>query len=61
MIPPEQFIKRMIESELQLDGKYIQGKPLNDIVDQIFEAVFNQHTIASVRQVLADVEERKDE
>ena len=57
MIPPEDFLKRMIEGELQLDGKYIQGKPLNDIVDQIFEALFNRHTIASVRQVLADVEE----
>ena len=58
MIPPEQFLKRMIESELQLDGKYIQGKPLNDVVEAIFEALFNRHTIASVRQVLADVEEQ---
>ena len=55
MVSPEQFIKFQIKSQLHMAG-LPEGKSMDELVDEIFEAVFNSNTIASVRQVLADVE-----
>ena len=60
MITPEAFLKSQIESTLQLDGEYYFGtKALENIVDAIFNAVFNKATRASVQQCLLDIEEDK--
>ena len=56
MVTPKEYIKRMMEGVLQLDGR-APGKPLDDLVERLFSAVFNKDTKASVQQCLLDIEE----
>ena len=56
-VTPEKFIKNMLKHPLLLDGQYVEGKPLDIVVDEQFKAVFNKDTKASVQQCLLDIEE----
>ena len=56
-VTPEQYLKRMIEGQLEMTSLIATGKPMRELVDQIFNAVFNNATKASVQQVLLDIEE----
>ncbi len=59
MVEPEQFLKEMLKHPLLLDGLYVQGKQLDDVVDDQFISAFNKHTAASVQQVLIDIREEE--
>ncbi len=60
MIIPEERIKFQIENQLDMAGLNVAtGKPMRELVDAIFEAVFNKHTAASVQQVLIDIREEE--
>ncbi len=54
-VTPEQYLKRMIEGQLEMTSLIATGKPMQELVDQIFNAVFNKATKASVQQVLLDI------
>ena len=54
-VTPEQYLKRMIEGQLEMTSLIATGKPMQELVDQIFNAVFNNATRASVQQVLLDI------
>ena len=57
MVTPEDRLKFQIESQLEMTSLIARGKPMRELVDQIFEAVFNKQTAASVQQVLIDIQE----
>ena len=58
MVSPEDFLKFQIENQLDMAGLNVAtGKPMRELVDAIFEAVFNKATRASVQQCLLDIEE----
>ena len=54
-VTPEIYLKRMIEGQLEMTSLIATGKPMQELVDQIFNAVFNKATKASVQQVLLDI------
>ena len=54
-VTPEIYLKRMIEGQLEMTSLIATGKPMQELVDQIFNAVFNNATKASVQQVLLDI------
>ena len=56
-VTPEQLIKNMLKHPLLMDGQYVEGKPLDIVVDQQFKLVFSKATRASVQQCLLDIEE----
>jgi len=57
-VPPEDVLKFQIESQLHLAGLIEPGlKATKELVDAIFNAVFNKATRASVQQCLLDIEE----
>ena len=55
MVTPEQMLKFQIKSALHLDGKYVEGKKLDEIVDQIYNAIFDRRNAASIRDVLIEM------
>ena len=58
MITPEHRIKFQIENQIDMAGLNVPaGKPMRELVDNIFEAIFNKATAASVQQVLIDIQE----
>ena len=57
MVKPEDRLKFQIENQLDMTGLIAGGKPMRELVDAIFEAVFNKATRASVQQCLLDIEE----
>ena len=59
MVTPEDRLKFQIESQLEMTSLIARGKPMRELVDQIFEAVFNKATAASVQQVLIDIREEE--
>ena len=60
-IAPEHRIKFQIENQLDMAGLNVPaGKPMQELVDAIFAAIFNKATAASVQQVLIDVSESDD-
>ena len=58
MVTPTDFLKFQIKSELHMGGMYVEGKQLTEVVDRIFDALFNDGTLASVRSVLIDIQEK---
>ncbi len=59
MVTPEDRLKFQIKSQLNMVGGWPEGKPMRELVDAIFEAVFNKQTAASVQQVLIDIREEE--
>ncbi len=59
MVTPEDRLKFQIESQLEMTSLIARGKPMRELVDQIFDAVFNKQTAASVQQVLIDIREEE--
>ncbi len=58
MVTPKEFIKSQMDNVLQLDGAYFSStKSLNNVLENLFNAVFNKATRASVQQCLLDIEE----
>ncbi len=61
MIEPEQYLKFQIKSQLHMDGVYVEGRQLDNIVNLIFESLFSKDTVASVRSVLIDIQSEREE
>ncbi len=57
MITPKQRLKFQIENQLDMTSLIAAGKPMRELVDRIFEAVFNSETVASVQDVLFEIRE----
>ena len=66
MVSPEQQLKFQIKSQLHFAG-IPEGKPMDDLVDEIYDSIFDDRNLASLRYVLAEISEiseiseRKDE
>ena len=51
MITPEHRIKFQIENQIDMAGLNVPaGKPMQELVDNIFAAIFNKATVASVQE-----------
>lgn len=60
MITPEQRLKFQIKSELHMDGKYVEGRQLDEIVNRIYTALFNRNMRPLLWIVITDIESQPD-
>ena len=58
-VTPKEFIKNMLKHPLLLDGQYVEGKPLDIVVDEQFNAAFSEATKASIQQILIELNEEE--
>ena len=60
LITPEDRIKFQIENQLDMSGLNVPaGKPMQELTDAIFKAVFNSDTAASIRDVMFEIREQE--
>jgi len=61
MVTPEELIKGIIRSTLQIHGVEIETRWGDDIVEQLYSSVFNSGNVASLRIIVEDLREKESQ
>ena len=56
---PEHRLKFQIENVLNMRGLHHGTKPDNELVDAIFEALFNEYTAPIISEMLVEIAKQK--
>ncbi len=59
MITPAHRLKFQIKNQLNMVGGWPEAKPMQQLTDAIFKAVFNSGTAASIRDVMFEIREQE--
>jgi hypothetical protein len=59
LIPPEQYLKTIIESTLHMYGVQDRSRWVEELIDALYKNIFRPDTIASIRIIIEDI--RQDE